>query len=139
VVELDDIRFVVDENTLALGKAVASLRSDTAIIGRAPVNHILKLGMPDVEWIPLVAARGWVVSTIDHHLRTRPHEARIALQHGLKCINLRSAGNLSRWMQLVRLTTSWDVVEDYATNRKDGPWWLSLTKHGHRELSYVTV
>ena len=31
--ELDAIRYVVDENTLALGKVMAELRDDTAVIG----------------------------------------------------------------------------------------------------------
>lgn len=89
--------------------------------------------MDDVEWIPLVAARGWVAITNDHHLRTRPSEARIAHHHGLKCVNLRGAGNLSRWSQLVRLVSHWEAIDEFVRTHPDGPWWLSLTKNGRRE------
>ena len=133
---LDDVRFIVDENTLALGRAIARLRNDVAVIGEPPVDDLLRRGMDDVDWIPLVAARKWVVITIDHHLRTRPHEATLAAQHGLMCVNLRGAGNLNRWDQLVRLTRNWDAVEKFVEGRPTGPWWLSLTKAGSREYEY---
>ncbi len=133
---LDDVRFFVDENTLALGRAIAQLRNDIAVIGEPPVDHLLRRGMDDVEWIPVVAERGWVVITIDHHLRTRPHEASLAARSGLMCVNLRGAGNLSRWEQLVRLVRHWEAVEAFIEKRPTGPWWLSLTRSGHREHEY---
>lgn len=134
--ELGAVRFFVDENTLALGKVMAELRDDTAVIGKPPVGHVLWRGMADVEWIPVVAARGWIAITVDHRLRTRPHEARLAHDHGLKCVNLRGAGNLSRWSQLVRVVSHWESVEEFARARPEGPWWLSLTKTGRREYEY---
>jgi PIN domain-containing protein len=136
VAELSAIRYVVDENTLALGKVMAELRDDTAVIGLPPVDQLLRRGMNDIEWIPVVGARGWVVITIDHHLRTRPYEAHLALKHGLKCVNLRGAGNLSRWAQLVRLIRHWEALDEFVIARPDGPWWLSVTKTGRREYDY---
>ena len=133
---LDDVQFFVDENTLALGRVIAALRNDIAVIGEAPIDHLLRRGMDDVEWIPIVAGHGWVVITIDHHLRTRPHEARLAARYGLKCVNLRGAGNLSRWDQLVRLARHWDALEEHVEKHPVGPWWLSLTRSGHREYEY---
>lgn len=56
--EFDDVRFFVDENTLALGKAIAGLRKDTALIGHPQVDQLVSLGMQDIEWIPPVATRG---------------------------------------------------------------------------------
>jgi hypothetical protein len=135
-VELEDVRFFVDENTIALGKAIAVLRNDTALIGRPPIDQLVTVGMLDEEWIPIVASRGWVVLTSDHHLRTRPHEARLALEHGLKCVNLKGVGALTRWAQFVRLAIHWDAVEEFARTHPDGPWWLSLNKTGRKEYSY---
>lgn len=134
--DLDGIRYFVDENTIALGKAVASGRDDTVVIGQPPVDQLLRCGMADVEWIPVVAARGWVVITIDHHLRTRPNEARIADQCGLKCVNLRGAGNLDRSAQLARLMDHWDAVDQFVQDHPNGPWWLSLTKNGRKQYPY---
>lgn len=134
--DLEDVRFFIDENTIALGKAIAGLRNDTALIGRPPVDQLVTVGMLDVEWIPIVASRGWVVITIDHHLRTRPNEAGLALEHGLKYVNLKGVGNLTRWAQLVRLANHWDGVEEFARTHPDGPWWLSLNKTGRKEYSY---
>lgn len=136
MVELDAVRYFVDENTLALGKVMAALRDDTAVIGQPPIDQLLRCGMDDVEWIPVVGSRGWVVITVDRHLRTRPHEARLAVQHGLKCVNLRGAGNLGRWAQLVRLVSHWEAVDEFVNKHPDGPWWLSLTKTGRREYPY---
>lgn len=115
---------------------MADLRDDTVVIGQSPVEHMLWRGMADVEWIPVVAARGWVAITVDHRLRTRPYEPRLALEYGLKCVNLRSVGNLGRWSQLVRVARHWDSVEEFALARPHGPWWLSLTKTGQREYEY---
>lgn len=134
--ELEAIRYIVDENTLALGKVMAELRDDTAVIGLPPVDQFLRRGMSDIEWIPVVGSRGWVVVTIDHHLRTRPYEAQLAQNHRLKCVNLRGAGNLSRWSQLVRLTSHWEALDEFVSAHPEGPWWLSLTKTGRREYSY---
>lgn len=134
--DLDDVRYFVDENTLALGRVIAELRDDTAVIGHEPVAELLRPGMADVDWIPIVAARGWVVITMDRHLRTRPHEAELAIEHGLKCVNLHGAGSLSRWSQLVRLASHWEAIEKHVAARPEGPWWFSVTKTRAREERY---
>jgi hypothetical protein len=36
----------------------------------------------------------------------------------------------------VRLTSHWEALDEFVTNRPEGPWWLSLTKTGRREYSY---
>ena len=38
--DLDTIRYFVDENTLALGKVMAGLRDDTAVIGLPPIDRL---------------------------------------------------------------------------------------------------
>jgi predicted nucleic acid-binding protein len=75
VVELARVRFVVDENTLAIGKVMADLRGDTAYVGAAPIAELLPRRSADRQWIPIVAEHGWIVVTNDHRLRTRHFEA----------------------------------------------------------------
>ncbi len=134
--DLADIRFIVDENTLAVGRVMVDLRQDTACIGSPPVIDLLPRESPDREWIPVVARQGWIVVTNDHRLRTRYHEASLALQHGLRAVNMKSVGHQDAWSQLVRLTKHWQAVERHIAQHPTGPWWLSLTDGGHRSLSY---
>ncbi len=136
MVELARVRFVVDENTLAIGKVMADLRGDTAYIGAAPIAELLPRRSTDRQWIPIVAEHGWIVVTNDHRLRTRYLEATLAQRHGLRAVNMKSVGHRDAWSQLVRLTKHWQAVERHIEDHPDGPWWLSLTDRGHRVLPY---
>jgi hypothetical protein len=74
---LDDVRFFVDEDLSGLGLGLMCLRNDVAVGGMEPVRELVP--RLDRDWIPVVAARRWVVITNDKHLRTRPDEAQLAL------------------------------------------------------------
>src|SRR4051794_25950450 len=52
-----------------------------------------------------------VVITDDKHLRTRPEEAHLAIEHKLKVVYLDGVGHRTRWDQLLRLTSHWSAVE----------------------------
>jgi len=52
-------RWFVDESALGLGKLLARQRDDVLHTGHPDVPEI-PLGMLDVEWMPIVAERGWV-------------------------------------------------------------------------------
>lgn len=40
----EQVRFVVDENLLRLGRAIAQLRNDIALVGQEPVADLLPVG-----------------------------------------------------------------------------------------------
>ena len=130
-----ELRFVVDENLARLGRAMAGLRRDTACFGQPPIADVLPLGIVDTEWIPIVAERGWAVITNDKRLRTRPGEASLALECGLRVIHLHgAAGYRSPWDQLVRLATRWDAIE-VALAKGTHPW-LSVQDSRLRLLGF---
>jgi len=73
---LDAAWFFVDEDLSGLGIALMRLRRDVIVGRRAPAIEVAPKDDPD--WIPIVAARGWVVITNDRHIRTGPVEADLA-------------------------------------------------------------
>ncbi|WP_167101372.1 hypothetical protein [Amycolatopsis granulosa] len=135
-VELERIRFVVDENLLRLGRALVQLREDVGCFGLKPLDEAFPVGRLDPEWIPAVGIRGWVVITDDKHLRTRPGEAELAIKHHLKVVHLDGVGHRTRWEQLLRLTSHWEAVELAAVSEPEGPWWLALRKSQAVKLPY---
>ncbi|MGH3907611.1 MAG: hypothetical protein ACRDTE_26050 [Pseudonocardiaceae bacterium] len=134
--EFANLRFVVDENTLAVGKVMQQLRDDVAYVGDPLISDLIPLRASDHHWIPVVAEHAWVAITNDHHLRTRYYEASLALRHGLMVVNMKGVGHRTAWDQLVRLTKHWQSVERFITKHPAGPWWLSLTDGGWRQLTY---
>lgn len=104
--ELNQVRFVVDENTLAVGKVMQQLRDDVAYVGDPLISDLIPRRSLDEHWIPVVAAHGWVAITNDHHMRTRHYEASLALEHGLMIVNIKGVEHRTAWDQLVRLTST---------------------------------
>jgi len=127
-IHLEAITYVVDENLIRVARALQLLRADVAYFGDDAVRDLVPLESLDTEWIPLVAVRGWVVVTDDRRLRTRPIEANLAREHGLKVIHLYKAGNLSPWDQAVQLLSHWPKVASFHRDHPSGPWWLSVRK-----------
>lgn len=107
------MRFVVDENTLAVGKVMQQLRDDVAYVGDPLISDLIPCRSLDKHWIPVAAAHGWVAITNDHHMRTRHYEASLALEHGLMIVNIKGVGHRTAWDQLVRLTKHWQSVERF--------------------------
>ena len=123
---LEQIRFVVDENLLRVGRMLAGLRADIACFGSEPVADLLPVGILDSQWIPLVGQHGWVVITNDGRVRTRPAEANLAVAYELKAIHLYASGDLTAWDQAVRLLSKWDRIARDVAAVPAGPWWLSV-------------
>lgn len=49
---------------------------------------------------------------------------------------MKGVGHRTAWDQLVRLTKHWQSVENFIVKNPGGPWGLSLTDSGWRQLSY---
>jgi hypothetical protein len=64
------VRFFLDNNlSPKLAAVLRALDHDVIHLReRFPENA------DDVDWIPRVAAEGWIVVTLDHAIRSRPHE-----------------------------------------------------------------
>ncbi|MCA1709422.1 MAG: hypothetical protein LC808_41540 [Actinobacteria bacterium] len=126
---LDDARFFVDEDLSGFGIALMRLRRDVIVGRRAPAVEVVPKDDPD--WIPVVAARGWVVITNDRHIRTRPGEADQARDAGLLCVCLRpTVKDASPWDFMMVLARHWPRVDELAGRK--GPVWLELREDRSR-------
>lgn len=135
--EPENLVYVVEENLLRLGKALAALRNDVGCFGQPPLSELLPPGVGDTEWIPVVGAHGWIAITSDRRLRTRPAEASLAIEHRLKVVHLYGdVGHRSSWDQAERLLSRWSAVERQRRNSPTGPWWLSLRPDSSRVLAF---
>ena len=75
-------RFFVDENDLALGKALDAEHGDVVYPGHPDLPEVPR-GALDDEWLPVVAEKGLVVITRDKKIRYRPAEKRAWIDHGI--------------------------------------------------------
>ena len=78
-------RWFVDESALGLGKLLARNRDDVVYTGHPDVSDI-PLGCLDVDWMPRVATRDWVVFRRDRRIHTRPVEVRVFAESRLRTV-----------------------------------------------------
>ena len=135
---LDHVGFVVDENLVALGRALRQLRRrEFAVFGDDDLAELIPKGALDSEWIPIVGERGWVVITNDRRVRTRPVESALAVRHQLRVVHLHGqVGSQRPWAQAERVLGRWRAVERGLAKKQTGPLWLSARATGVWELGY---
>ncbi len=122
--DLARVRFYVDEDLAGLGLGLMGLRSDLVVASHPPIADFPR---DDPDWLPEVSGRGWVVITNDKHIRTRPGEAEVALQTGLRCVHLAPPVRCAvRWDFARLLLRHWDAVD--ALCASTGPVWLQLDR-----------
>ncbi len=124
------VRFFFDESVLGIGRVMATARGDCVYPGheRSPIQT----GMADVQWIPMVAERGWIVVARDKKIRHRPAEWEALSKHPLRMLVLTTVGNLTVWEQLRVFVARWDRIEELL--KEDPPWMYAVTKNGLREM-----
>jgi hypothetical protein len=126
------IRFVVDENILAVGKALVEVRDDVTYFGdpgsarRGRPRCPIELGMRDDVWLPIAGRNEWAVITRDRHIRTRPGELAAVKQHSIRLFAITSKGQLNRWDLLGILVRRWASIEQQLV--QGGPLVCSVTR-----------
>jgi hypothetical protein len=86
------VRFYVDADVLGLGKLLADLRND--LTGRpapSPALTSCPITSPDVldtDWIPQVAARGWLIITRDSMITQNRNEITAVRENNAKMVAL---------------------------------------------------
>jgi hypothetical protein len=132
-----DIRYYVDEDMLGLGHAMMWARTDTVTCGHPLVEAEIPRETPDEDWIRIVARHGWVSITGNRKIRTNPIEISVAIREAAKIVCVHDPrGSLNTWDKLTRLTQWWTRVSTFVDKHPSGPWWLSVTPSGPRELQY---
>jgi hypothetical protein len=114
------IRVYFDADVLGLAKLLAKERADFTYPGD-PGGRIKKRQRPpcpitspatiDPVWIPIVAARGWLIVTRDRAIQDNRAEINAVRGHGAKMVNLASSDADRTWTQLEVLMSRWREIE----------------------------
>lgn len=89
------VRFYVDADTLGLAQILCRIRPDVTYPGDpgGTVKHrtrppcpITDPQTPDLVWLPIVAAAGWLIITRDQQIRHRPAEIRAVTDNGARLV-----------------------------------------------------
>ena len=126
-------RYFVDENDLALGKALASVHDGVVYPGHAELPEVPRQ-TPDDVWLPIIGARGLVVITRDKRIRYRPVEKRAWLTYGVRGFVLTGTGSQSTADSQAILDRHWTTIEASVVGEPDGPWMRSVTEREVRPI-----
>ncbi len=75
-------RYFVDENDLALGKALAAIHDDVVYPGHPDLPSVPR-GSLDDQWLPVIGHEQLVVITRDQKIRYRVVEKQMWLTHAV--------------------------------------------------------
>lgn len=115
-----EVRFYFDADVLGLAKVVAGLRSDSTYPGgpgavvhkrQRPVSPITNSATPDVEWIPEVARRGWLIITRDSRIQDHRAEIEAVRSASARMVALAGREATGVWSQLEVLMSQWRAIE----------------------------
>jgi hypothetical protein len=110
---------------------------DALSCGIEPVAEELPRGVPDIDWIPRVAAHGWVTITKNHKIRSNPIEARAAIEAETRIVGFtRRSGNMTNWQMMTTWARHRTAIENQIASDPSGPWWLSLSSQKAGLLGY---
>ncbi len=134
-IRLAQVRFYFDADILGVAHIIAALRSDCTYPGdpgavihrkrrpRCPITE-----KDDVEWVPRVAAVGWLIITRDHNIRENPEERRAVRDSGAKMVALSGQDAGNKWDQLRLLMQRWPQLEELADERGPFIWLVSRNR-----------
>lgn len=126
--------YFTDENTLGLGKPLRrSGRGDVLYPGHEDLLEV-PLGTLDLDWMPVVAQRDLIVLTRDKHIRTRPAELRVYIEHGVRSVWLGAKQDLGPRDQVELFLKHEARLRREIIKRGDGPWAMAMSPSGVRPL-----
>ncbi len=126
--------FFVDENDLALGKALADLYGNVVFPGHRELPEVPRQTLDD-EWLEVVGVKGLVVITRDQRIRYRPVEKRRWVQHRVRGFVLTGTTSQSTRDSLVLLEHHWEQMAGLAEATPSGPWMYAVTQAGLRAIT----
>ena len=136
-VRLAEVRFFIDADLRGLAKLICHERTDVTYLGdpgatirkrERPPCPIPPTAIKDPEWIPEVAARGWLIITRDEKIQHHVAEINAVRDHGAKMVNLSSADASTVWNQLEVLMIRWREIE--ALHDEPGPFIRLVSRAG---------
>lgn len=127
------VRFYFDADVLGLGKLLSRLRPDITYRGD-PGGLVHKQQRPpcpiqpndDADWIPLVAARGWLIVTRDSGIQQRRAEISAVRDSRARMVALAGEDAATLWSQLELVMSRWAKIEELLP--LPGPFIYRLTR-----------
>lgn len=131
--------YFTDENLLGLGKLLhRSGRTDVRYPGHERLLQV-PLGTPDLDWMPIIAARRLVVLTRDRRIRTRPAELQAYTELGIRSVWLGGSQDLGPRDQLELFLRHEERLQREIVKRGAGPWALAMTASGLKPLTLRAI
>lgn len=126
-------RFFVDENDLALGKALEAVHGDVVYPGHPDLPSVPR-GSLDDDWLPVIGQQGLVVITRDQKIRYRVVEKQMWLDHRVRGFVLTGRKSQSTAASLALLAKRWTDITALVEARLDGPWMYGVTEERLRGI-----
>ncbi len=123
----------MDENDLALGKALARWRDDVVFPGHPQLPEVPRQTSDD-EWLRVIGERQLIVITRDQRIRYRPVEKSAWVTHHVRGFVLTGRGSQSTDQSLNVLIQHWSAIEAAIDAGPNGPWMQSVTANGVRTI-----
>ncbi len=114
------VRIYVDADIRGLGIIIGALRNDVTYPGdpgalihrrQRPACPVTSTAVLDVDWIPLVAARGWLIVTRDNAIIENRNEIAAVRENNAKMVALNRKDAANKWGQLEVFMTRWRDIE----------------------------
>lgn len=131
------IRFFVDENDIALGKALARTNSEVVYPGHPDLAEVPR-GSLDDEWLATIGQKGLVVITRDNRIRYRRVEKDRWVASGVRGFVLTGKRSQSTRDSKALLDRWWITIERTVEERPIGPWMYSVTHDRMRAIELVS-
>lgn len=126
--------YFADENLIGMGKLLRREgRDDIFYPGHEGVPEISR-EMDDREWMPLVAAREWMVLSRDRRIRSRPAELRVYHEHGIRSVWVGGKSDLGPHRQVEVFLQHEARLQRFAVRYGPGPWAVTLSPSGIRPV-----
>jgi hypothetical protein len=119
-------RFFVDENDLALGRALDDRLGNVVYPGYEDLLEVPR-GALDEAWLPVVGAHKLVVVTRDQRIRYRPVEKQMWVEYSVRGFVLTGRRSQSTNDSVAVLMRHWAAIESLVEHRDIGPWMYAVT------------
>ena len=130
------VRIYVDADVLGSARSSPGLRSDVTYPGDpgAVIHKRERAACPitspdvlDTDWIPQVAARGWLIITRDSMITQNRNEITAVRENNAKMVALNQRDAQTKWGQLEVFMTQWRRIEALTTEPGPFIWRTSRT------------
>lgn len=131
-------RFFVDENDLALGKALARQHGDVVYPGHPDLPEVAR-GALDDQWLPVAGERRLVVITRDRKIRYRQAEKAAWVGHRVRGFVLTGKKSQTTSDSRAILDHHWQRIEALIADEPTGPWMRAVTDRDIRVIDLTTT